>query len=251
VRSRVEPEPLTASGTAATTHRDAPLEVLEGARSAAQQGAAVSKASPAPAASAPPVAAPAPAPAHSAGGAVTGPAAEPALPATGLDHGIAPQPRGDPRLLVAGRLAIAGAALLVVGVFPAYRYDNSLWQGRPTDHLEMDWFKWYLLAIAIPILGAGVCTLIPRTRRLIGAGLLLGVVAASTWGLPFLVSDRLVFIDVREGWWVELVAHLVLLLAAGLTAPWHAPARCASRAGLTGASLSGSWSCSAVPARWR
>jgi hypothetical protein len=218
VQARVEPDPLTASGTTATTHRDAPPELPKGARSAAQQDAAVSKASPAPAASAPPVAAPAPTPATSAGGVVTGTAAEPALPATGVDHGIAPQPRADPRLLVAGQLAIAGAALLVVGVFPAYRYDNSLWQGRPTDHFEMDWFKWYLLAIAVPILGAGGCTLIPRTRRLIGPGLLLGVAAASTWGLPFLVSDRLVFIDVREGWWVELVAHLVLVLAAGLTA---------------------------------
>src|SRR5262249_24987803 len=62
-------------------------------------------------------------------------------------------------------------------------------------------------------------TLTSRTSRLIGPGLLLGVAAASTWGLPFLVSYRLVFSNAfgTGGWWVELVAHLGLVLAAGLT----------------------------------
>ncbi len=49
----------------------------------------------------------------------------------------------------------------------------------------------YALTVAVLALGAGVCTLIPRTRRLIGPGLLLGLVAASTWGLLFLITDRM------------------------------------------------------------
>jgi hypothetical protein len=202
---------------APTTHPDAVPEMPEGARPGAQQDAAVSHASPAPVATTPPAVASVPTPTTSAGAAAAGPAAEPTLPPTGVDHHTVPQARADRRLLVAGQLAILGAALLVVGLFPNYIPPRSLWQGRD-DHAEMNWFKWYLLATAILILAAGACTLAPRTRLLIGPGLLLGVVAASTWGLPFLVSYWLVFRDALRGggWWVEFVAHLVLALAAGL-----------------------------------
>jgi hypothetical protein len=152
-------------------------------------------------------------------GAVAAPAAEPISTPTGVDHYALPGTRTDPRLMVAGQLAILGAAALVVGLFPAYMYTASLWQGR-SDAADMRWYALYLLTIAPLTVGAGACTLIPGTRRLIGPGLLLGITAASTWGLVFLASDRLRYKDVPgifgDGWWVELVAHLVLLLVACL-----------------------------------
>jgi hypothetical protein len=153
-------------------------------------------------------------------GAVAAPAAEPTSTPAGVDHHAPPQTRADPLLMIAGQLAILGAAASVVGLFQAYQYTASLWQGR-SDVAHMRWYALYLLTMAVPILGAGAGTLIPATRRLIGPGLLLGITAASTWSLVYLASDRLNSKDAPgmfggDGWWVELVAHLVLVLAACL-----------------------------------
>jgi len=164
-----------------------------------------------------PSAVPAPPPATSAGGAAAGPATQPTLPSTDVDHVTAAQRNDDRRLLVAGELAIVGAALLVVGLFPAYEWGDSLWTGRGGDP-EMRWFVLYALILAVLVAGAGACTLLPRTRRLIGPGLLLGIVAASTWGLLYLPSHRIhkSSTPFGGGWWFELVAHLVLVVAACL-----------------------------------
>jgi hypothetical protein len=139
-------------------------------------------------------------------------------PMVGVEQGAAPQARVDRRLLIAGQLAILAAALLVAGLFPAYVWTESLWTGRPQDYSEMRWYALYVLIVAVLVLGAGVCTLIPRTRRLIGPGLLLGVAAASMWGLLYLITDRRLKEGVHfgDGWWLEFVAHLILVLAAGL-----------------------------------
>jgi hypothetical protein len=50
-------------------------------------------------------------------------------PLAGIDQHAAPQARVDRRLLVAGQVAILGAALLVAGLFPAYEWTDSLWTG--------------------------------------------------------------------------------------------------------------------------
>jgi hypothetical protein len=142
-------------------------------------------------------------------------------PLAGIDHRAAPQARVDRLLLVAGQLTIVGAALLVAGLFPAYKWTDSLWTGRQ-DLVEMRWYALHVLIVAALAVAAGVGTLMPRTRRLIGPGFLLGIVAASTWGLLFLVSDRLQFSAApgqqpfSAGWWFEFVAHVVLVLAACL-----------------------------------
>jgi hypothetical protein len=138
-------------------------------------------------------------------------------PLTGVEQRAAPQARVDRRLLVAGQVAILGAALLIAGLFPAYEWTDSLWTGR-TDRGDMRWYALYTVILAILVVVAGICTAIPRTRRLIGPGLLLGIVAASTWGLLFLITDRLLYkgVSFGDGWRLELVAHLVLVLAAGL-----------------------------------
>ena len=195
VRAQIDPQPLTASDAVSTTHPEAPTERPE------EVG---------------PGAAPASTPTTSPDRAVAAPAAEPAI---GVDHRAARRRGADSRVLVAGQLAIVGAAVSVVGLFQAYVYTDSLWHGRSAI-AEMRWYALYLLAQAGLIVGAGACTLIPRTRQLIGPGLLLGTVAASTWSLVYLASERVRYQDVpgilSDGWWVELVAHLVLVLAACL-----------------------------------
>jgi hypothetical protein len=136
----------------------------------------------------------------------------------GVEHRATPQARDDRRLLVAGQLAIVGAALLVAGLFPNYEWTDSLWMGR-TDRPDMKWYALYVLILAAVTLVAGICTLIPRTRHLIGPGLLLGIAAASIFGLLFLISDRLRYggdTYFGGGWWFQLVAHLALVLAACL-----------------------------------
>jgi hypothetical protein len=144
-------------------------------------------------------------------------------PLADMDHHAAPQARVDHLLLVAGQLAIVGAALLAAGLFPPYIYDNSLREGRD-DHYEMRWFALYALTVAVLALGAGASTLLPRMRRLIGPGLLLGLVAASTWGLLFLITDRMRDSQISKvGWWLELIGHMVLVVAACLC--WLAIAR--------------------------
>jgi hypothetical protein len=102
-------------------------------------------------------------------------------------------------------------------LFPGYVWTDSLWTGR-TDLIEMRWFALYALILAALVVGAGACTLLPRTRRLIGRGLLLGIVTASTWGLLYLPSNRIHLSGTPfdGGWWFELVAHLILVAAACL-----------------------------------
>ena len=145
-------------------------------------------------------------------------AADPGPGPGDVDHVTAARQRGNRRLLVAGGLAIVGAALLVAGLFPSYEWNDSLWAGRGGEP-EMRWFVMYALILAALVVGAGVCTLLPRTRRLIGPGLLLGIVAASTWGLLYLPSNRIHLAGSSQfhgGWWYEPVAHLVLIAAACL-----------------------------------
>jgi len=145
-------------------------------------------------------------------------AADPGPGPGDVDQVTAARRSGDRLLLVAGELAIVGAALLVAGLFPSYEWNDSLWAGRGGEP-EMRWFVMYALILAALVVGAGVCTLLPRTRRLIGPGLLLGIVAASTWGLLYLPSNRIHLAGSSQfhgGWWYEPVAHLVLIAAACL-----------------------------------
>jgi hypothetical protein len=107
-------------------------------------------------------------------------------------------PGDDRGLMVAGGLAILGAVLLVVG-------RGAVWESQ---------YVVYELMLAVLALVAGVCTLRPRTRQLVGPGLLLGLLAALAWGLLLLPTDRL-----RRGimsgtsWWFEVAAHLILAVA--------------------------------------
>jgi Caspase domain len=213
--ARVDPEQLRAARTAATTHPQVEPELPEGARAGAQQDVALSKAASAPADTAP-AAAPAPSPTTSTSSAAAASAPEPTVAATSVDHHPAPQARNDRLLLAAGGLAIVCAILIFLGLFPVYAdgyrlasdYDG-VW--KAADNI------WYAVIVGALTLSTGICVFAPRTRRLVGPGLLLGTVAASTWVLLLTVVAAVDNdLSIGPGFRLWLAAHLLLVLAACL-----------------------------------
>jgi hypothetical protein len=100
--------------------------------------------------------------------------------------------------------------LLAAGLSMGYQWDEPLAYASPSE-------TWYVGIIAAVVLAAGVCTLVPAARWLVGSGLLLGVAAASTRGLLYLVVDPMEGGGgFGNGYRVELVAHLLLVVAAGV-----------------------------------
>ncbi len=125
--------------------------------------------------------------------------------------------RGDRLLAVAGGLAVVGAALLIVSLFPAYRANFRLGSLPGT--------MWYVLLVAAVTLSAGACMLAPYPGRLIGpgrvfgAGLLLGAVAAPNQALlETAVAGWRISLDtnIDAGLWLSSVASVILILAACL-----------------------------------
>jgi hypothetical protein len=132
-----------------------------------------------------------------------GPQPDPAPPQVSRDGDL---------LRIAGGLMIAGAVVRFVGLFLPY---------LPTDGQNFllvhgSWSRWYGLVITAITLTAGICMLMPRTRRLIGPGLLLGAVPVATWGLVFLVSDGRAQSEFGIGFWLQIAAELIQVIAAGL-----------------------------------
>ena len=118
-------------------------------------------------------------------------------------------PIPDGRLQIAGQLAILGAVLLVVSLFPDYQW------GDPVA-VRVPGVLWYVLIVAAAAAAAGVCLLLPSTRRLIGPGLLLGIVLASIDQFLGLLSDPLMQDGYESAWGIGLAAYLVLGSAAFL-----------------------------------
>jgi Caspase domain len=203
-----DPTPLPGPGAAAAALPEAVPEIPVGARPGAQDDAARAEVSPAPAATMP-ATAPVPAPSPAAGMI----AAWSALRPLGID-GTTPQARAYRRLLVAGGLAIAGAVLMVVGLFPSYQSGYSLAEvlGEPSSAL-----RWPITITAALCLVAGACIFRPRAGPLIGPGLLLGGVAASTSILVFYAGGLAAVHEVYSGgFWLQLAAMLILVAAACL-----------------------------------
>jgi Caspase domain len=157
---------------------------------------------------------PAPSPTQGAPGLEPEPAARATVapPATGAgDRGTGG--REELPFWVAGSLAIAGAVLLVVGLFLDFQWEERLFDlaGKPVEY-----FPRYAGLLAPLVLGAGACLLTP-TRRLLGSGLLLGAAASSTTGLLTLVLYPMDgYGGFGLGYRVLVAAHLVLLLAASV-----------------------------------
>jgi hypothetical protein len=118
-------------------------------------------------------------------------------------------PIPDGRLQIAGQLAILGAVLLVVSLFPDYQWGDPVTVRAPG-------VLWYVLIVAAAAAAAGVCLLLPSTRRLIGPGLLLGIVLASIDQFLSLLSDPLMQDGYESAWGIGLAAYLVLGSAAFL-----------------------------------
>jgi YVTN family beta-propeller protein len=115
---------------------------------------------------------------------------------------------------VPGVLAIAAAGLLAAAVALRGPHDVSL----------PDYVAWYVIAMAALALASGTGMLLPRTRTLIGPGGLIGVAAASVWGLvlssaPLFAGHTAPFISPRTdpALWCVVGGH-VALAAAGCLA---------------------------------
>ncbi|WP_328475062.1 caspase family protein [Actinoplanes sp. NBC_00393] len=115
--------------------------------------------------------------------------------------------------VAAGALAILAGLLIAAGPITREFTSGVLVSGPSADH------PWYAAGIAVAAVAAGLGLLRRATRPLVGPGLLLGVAAASCWGLAFftgeLIRDALLGDPWREPR-LELLGHLLLIAAAVL-----------------------------------
>jgi Caspase domain len=147
--------------------------------------------------------------AESAKGAV--PAAPAAPPTAATAVGLAEGRRLGPAAVA----MVLGAACLVGSLFPTYDKDTSstLWSYPNV--------RWYAILFAILAVASAVPTRIPRSGVQVPAGLLIGVVAASTFGLTsttVYMLSRYSLSYFRIGEWLHLAGHVALAVAALLAA---------------------------------
>ncbi len=126
----------------------------------------------------------------------------------------APAAPADVARLAAGVLAITAAVLALAGLLAIYQ---TVSEGTSSFRLlDYSWDKWYAILSAVVDLVAGACLVIPRTKRFIGPGILLGNVAVSAGGLAFLIFSVLAYSGYGSGFWLEFAASLAEVAAACL-----------------------------------
>jgi hypothetical protein len=142
-----------------------------------------------------------------AGRSAVGPAASAPPPAT--PPATPPAAALDPWLLTAAVLQILGAVLIAVSLYLVFFSDFRLYT------LAANTWQIYLdAAIAVC---AGVCILVPATRRVIGPGLLLGAVATAPGDLAFtIIAVHVAQGSPGAGYWLINAADMTFLLAACL-----------------------------------
>jgi hypothetical protein len=115
---------------------------------------------------------------------------------------------------VAGVLAVLGAVLLVVSLFPPYgaSYDEFRLAGK--HHIVV-----YTVLVAALGAGAGSCLLVRRASPVVSVGVLVGGAAAMPWTLLVVAIDGAVSAAelVGPALWLNLVGH-VLVVAGALVA---------------------------------
>jgi uncharacterized caspase-like protein len=183
-----QPQPALPPETGAATESSPAAH----ARLSAQADPPVSAASPVPvSAGQPPVS--------------TKPTAAPAA----FDRRAATRVHADKGLIVAGGLAIVGAALTFASLF-----STSAGGFQPTSLPALVWTQLILSAVQLT---AGICLLVPRTRRLIGPGLLLGGVAIAPIGPIYDITVLVKYGQPGAGLWLDLAGGVILVLAACVT----------------------------------
>jgi hypothetical protein len=200
LRAQTPPEPTPKEPTAPLAAAPpVPVEPTPAAQVAVAQPVAAE-----PTAREPVAAATEPTPAVPKAGPMAAPAQEPAV-----EHGGASAASGDGGLLVAGGLAIVAALLAVAALFPIYWADFRLGD-LPAD-------TWNILILAALVIGAGISILDPRTRRLVGPGLLLGAAADLPSGLVFKFTvDPSNYGTVGPGYWLLFWGQVIGTVAACL-----------------------------------
>ncbi|HEY9377182.1 MAG TPA: TIR domain-containing protein [Jiangellaceae bacterium] len=120
------------------------------------------------------------------------------------------QPAERRQLRLGAGLAIGGAVVILAGSFLPY-----IWGSPIADHYSTGWYA-YMLVVAALVVSASVHALMVGAWSLTNAGILLGAVAASAWGLAVPVG-QLGYGGYQVGFWFVLVGHLFLVLAAVLS----------------------------------
>ena len=129
-------------------------------------------------------------------------------------HSRPPAARADRPRLAAGVLAITAAILALAGLSVTYQTVSG---GTSSFRLaDYSWNMWYVILGAGVDLVAGACLVIPRTKRFVGPGILLGNVAVSSGGLAFLIVSVLADSGYGSGYWLEFAASLAEVAAACL-----------------------------------
>lgn len=119
----------------------------------------------------------------------------------------------DPVAGAAGIIAVAGAVFAVIGLGLHYRYDEyTLFDYRPGMPV-------FVILVAACAVLAGILTLAPRTRRLLGPALLLGTGFAALFGLLRFLGEVVTLAqdgdsDLDAGFYFQLLAHVALVVAA-------------------------------------
>jgi len=140
--------------------------------------------------------------------AASGEAATASLPHAARQRRGGSQVRSTSRLLVAGGLAVLGAVLTIVALFPTFTGQVRL--------ITLSANRSEAIIRASVALGAGICIFVPGTRRLIGPGLLLGGLAtAPSWAAYDLIVAH-AYPPAGAGMWLHLLGMAVWLLACCL-----------------------------------
>jgi Caspase domain len=143
--------------------------------------------------------------------------AQPVMAASAKGPDLAPRQRGDGLLIAAGLVAIAGAIVLLISVFPPFL------DGSPLFARFANTWQNVLEAVAAGV--AGCFLLVHRTRNLIGPGFLFGAIATAPSGGVYdvLVGKHYESLGIGPGLPINLVACTILTVAGGMA--WRAVAK--------------------------
>jgi caspase domain-containing protein len=145
--------------------------------------------------------------------------AQPVMAASAKGRDLAPRQRADGLLIAAGLVAIVGAVVLLISVFPTFLY------GSPLSASFANTWQNVLEAVAAGV--AGCFLLVHRTRSVIGPGFLFGAIATAPSGGVYdvLVGKHYdsLSVSIGPGLPINFVACIILTVAGGMV--WRTVAK--------------------------